>query len=461
MFNPNVSYSYPGGFNMRESLFAETLRISPPEAKAFVVYAFSLFDEQVRLGQRSYYQVTPMELRNIAVNLCRSRGIPTVSNINAASTREVQHGSGSSSSSMTKAVYSVKRGRYDASIGKDDRQRFQLLARGDNTSQNDSCPFIGCSKSMERMYSRDTPTPSDIRPESVLVAALKYITGKAKKKEKLEGRRNAMKYLSEQLKGMRQDLRVQDIKNNFAVKVYEMHAKLSLECGDLEEFNQCQAALKILYLSPSVDRLLCSIGDFFCFRLLYLSLSQQFDSLSTELIHFTNSPKSCEKATVDEGVSHMVQLTLRLAAACDEGDIFTINDTLQKFQIEMRFLLFLFLQKRRVMWFQNLLTGVRGNISLKSALGALGFLPTTHHSSENKVFWLDLSQEQSEKQMHEFFGTLKLPLPTNFSLTRAMKPTDKTVFSLTAEEMHKEVVNYITYLGTRRDAVRASDGSDS
>ena len=50
----------------------------------------------------------------------------------------------------------------------------------------------------------------------------------------------------DQMKAIRQDLVVQMIQDPFSVKVYETHAKISLDKSDLNEFNQVVAFLSLL-----------------------------------------------------------------------------------------------------------------------------------------------------------------------------------------------------------------------
>jgi len=103
-------------------------------------------------------------------------------------------------------------------------------------------PVIGRSQTLEKKYFRLTsaPNPDNVRPLPVLEKTLDLL----KRKWRQE---NNYGYICDQFKSLRQDLTVQHIKTDFTVNVYEIHARIALEKGDLGEYNQCQTQLRALY----------------------------------------------------------------------------------------------------------------------------------------------------------------------------------------------------------------------
>ncbi|KAH9302764.1 hypothetical protein KI387_014347, partial [Taxus chinensis] len=94
----------------------------------------------------------------------------------------------------------------------------------------DSLTVKGTCQEIEKRYLRLTsaPDPNTVRPEEVLQEALAMVQNSTK---------NYL-YKCDQLKSIRQDLTVQRIRNEFTARVYETHARLALEAGDMSEFNQ-------------------------------------------------------------------------------------------------------------------------------------------------------------------------------------------------------------------------------
>lgn len=102
--------------------------------------------------------------------------------------------------------------------------------------------IVGTSQEIFKDYLRLTtePKPEQIRPYAVLQQTLLEL--KKRWREKCN-----YNWICSQFKSLRQDLTVQRIKNDFTVQVYEIHARMALESGDMVEYNQCQATLKTLY----------------------------------------------------------------------------------------------------------------------------------------------------------------------------------------------------------------------
>ena len=99
--------------------------------------------------------------------------------------------------------------------------------------------IVGTSTKLEKPYLRLTAAANswNIRPLKILKLALENVITKYMENS------NNYEFACEQLKSIRQDLVVQGINNRFAAHEYETHARMALESGDLEEFNQCQSRI--------------------------------------------------------------------------------------------------------------------------------------------------------------------------------------------------------------------------
>ncbi|KAI9324080.1 SAC3/GANP/Nin1/mts3/eIF-3 p25 family-domain-containing protein [Zopfochytrium polystomum] len=154
----------------------------------------------------------------------------------------------------------------------------------------DEHTIVGVCTKLEKNYLRLTSAPD---PSTTTLALL----GQKWKDE------SNYAYICDQFKSMRQDLTVQRIKNEFTVKVYEAHARIALEKGDIGEYNQCQAQLKELYkhgLPGCVD-------EFLGYRILYMV----FTLNRTDQVKMLSELTDAEKEGV--GVKHA--LAVRTAVA--------------------------------------------------------------------------------------------------------------------------------------------------
>ncbi|XP_004495814.1 SAC3 family protein A isoform X1 [Cicer arietinum] len=163
----------------------------------------------------------------------------------------------------------------------------------------DALTVKGTCQEIEKRYLRLTsaPDPTTVRPEEVLEKALLMVQN---------SQRNYL-YKCDQLKSIRQDLTVQRIHNQLTVKVYETHARLALEVGDLPEYNQCQSQLKTLY----AEGIEGSYMEFAAYNLLCVIMhSNNYRDLLSSMARLSNEAKN------DEAVKH----ALAVRAAVTSGN---------------------------------------------------------------------------------------------------------------------------------------------
>jgi SAC3 family protein LENG8/THP3 len=150
------------------------------------------------------------------------------------------------------------------------------------TMDVDNGPVVGRSTALEKRYFRLTsdPNPDDVRPLHILEQTLDLLKKKWKKESNYS-------YICDQFKSLRQDLTVQHIKTEFTVTVYEIHARIALEKGDLGEYNQCQTQLSALYAQNLGGHPM----EFKAYRILYFLYTCNRSSMNSVLADLTKTEK--------------------------------------------------------------------------------------------------------------------------------------------------------------------------
>jgi SAC3 family protein LENG8/THP3 len=161
-----------------------------------------------------------------------------------------------------------------------------------------SGPVVGKCMTLEKKYFRLTapPNPETVRPLHILKQTLELL----KKKWRKEGNYS---YICDQFKSLRQDLTVQHIKDKFTVEVYEIHARIALEKGDLGEYNQCQTQLRALY----AQKLGGNPMEFKAYRILYFIHTCNRTALNDVLTDLTTAEKE------DPAIKHALNARSALA----------------------------------------------------------------------------------------------------------------------------------------------------
>ncbi|CDO75831.1 hypothetical protein BN946_scf184951.g29 [Trametes cinnabarina] len=176
-----------------------------------------------------------------------------------------------------------------------------------NVPNWDRFTIVGTSQEIFKDYLRLTsePKPEQIRPYHVLQETLNQLKKKWREKA-------TYNWICSQFKSLRQDLTVrplpppsyvQRIKNEFTVTVYEIHARMALEVGDMVEYNQCQAMLRNLYELGIPGK----VEEFTAYRILMLLHGRNRSDLNLYVGQLT------EKQKADPAVRHALSVQRAIA----------------------------------------------------------------------------------------------------------------------------------------------------
>jgi hypothetical protein len=165
---------------------------------------------------------------------------------------------------------------------------------------------------LEKEYLRLTAPPKSelVRPQGILEQHLQNL-----QLEWSEPQHRDYVWFCSQLKAIRQDMTVQRIFNGFAVEVYEAHARIALEQGDLNEYNQCQTQLKELYTKQGNDyEALKNQNEFIAYRLIYYvhqTGNKKYEGGSSDLFKIMLSLTSDQRE--DPCISHALKVRAAIA----------------------------------------------------------------------------------------------------------------------------------------------------
>uniref|UniRef100_A0A7S3Q3R7 SAC3/GANP/THP3 conserved domain-containing protein n=1 Tax=Chaetoceros debilis TaxID=122233 RepID=A0A7S3Q3R7_9STRA len=263
----------------------------------------------------------------------------------------------------------------------------------------------GTCKVLEKEYLRLTAPPKAnlVRPEPILkkhlinLKKLRKIQSGKSSCSSSGAKRKDYNWFCSQLKAIRQDLTVQRIFNEFAVQVYEFHAKTALEEGDLNEYNQSQTQLKELY--EIVDDPYPTIGkgdkskskglenqnEFIAYRIIYyvfMTGNKKYEGGSTDLfkIMLSLSPEQ----RLDSFISHALKVRIAVADN-DYHAFFRLQD---KAPSMAAYLMDFIVPSIRASGLKCMMKAYRPTISAEFVLIELGFVFNGKVDKKEGIAWL-------------------------------------------------------------------------
>ena len=216
----------------------------------------------------------------------------------------------------------------------------------------------GTCMDVEKAYMRLTtaPDPATVRPARVLQAALHRVQTRWRSQ-------HDYKWACSQLKSIRQDLTVQRVRDQFAVLVYETHARIALEEADTLEFNQCCVQLRGLYESGIKG----AAQEFKGYQLLYClftNSSLEFSGILGEL-----SEPGCQIDKEQGNIKHAV----RVHNAHSSGNFYRLFQLYDDAPLMGRFVMDLYILRERKNALLSIARAHRPSVNVAFIRRALGF----------------------------------------------------------------------------------------
>ncbi|KAJ8326029.1 hypothetical protein O5D80_005664 [Batrachochytrium dendrobatidis] len=221
----------------------------------------------------------------------------------------------------------------------------------------DEFTIIGTCQKLEKPYLRLTsaPDPTTVRPLPILKQTLDLLKSKWKSEHNYT-------FICDQFKSLRQDLTVQRVKSEFTVKVYETHARIALEKGDLGEYNQCQAQLKQLY---NIYKLPGSTDEFIAYRIIYMLHTMNKRDLFNTISELGEQDKKGE----------CVQYALAVRSALTSSNYHMLFGLYHQAPKMCGYLMDHFMERERQKTLCSVLKSFRPSVGLEYLAVVLGFIP--------------------------------------------------------------------------------------